>query len=315
MFKKSLALTIALIMMFSLVCIPVYAAPTLKLDKTEYTCNEKITVTVSGGTEEGTVAIHKPGTRADQSENWEYVSSLIAGKWETEAPYEAGTYEMRLYAKYGEDDSLLAFVSFTVGGAPVEVPTVMPPEIPTEVTSGHNGVSDWAIGEINDAIDNNLVTGRVMADFQRAVTREEFCELAIQLYEAMSGKKAEPAPDNTFSDTKNPQILKAFNLKIVNGVGDGKFAPNNPVTRQEIAVMLLRTVQAAFPGIDISVANPSKFVDDADIADWAKAGVNYFFSIGIIKGAGGGVFAPLANTTCEAAIALVTRTFNYFSTI
>ena len=141
-------------------------------------------------------------------------------------------------------------------------------------------------------------------DFSRPITREEFCELAVKRYEAISGNAAQAAPANTFTDTQNPEILKAFQLKIVNGTGQGLFSPGNPISRQEIAALLLRTVQAAVPALDTSAPNAPVFVDSGDIADWAREGGNYFASKEIIKGANG-AFMPKANTTCEAASALV----------
>ena len=92
----------------------------------------------------------------------------------------------------------------------------------------------------------------------------------VRLYEAIGGNTAVPAPANTFTDTQNPEILKAFQLGIVNGVGQGKFAPGNPISRQEIATMLLRTVKAAVPQLNTDTANAPSFVDSADIADWAR---------------------------------------------
>ena len=88
----------------------------------------------------------------------------------------------------------------------------------------------------------------------------------------------------------------------------------NPISRQEIATMLLRTVKAAVPQLNTDTASAPAFVDSGDIADWAREGVNYFASKEIIKGANG-AFMPKANTTCEAAIALVKRTFDSFTAI
>lgn len=205
--------------------------------------------------------------------------------------------------------ALMASATFTVGGAAL-------PNQPVSgsVTPGQNGVSDWAVPEINNAIQEGLVTDKVTVDFSRPITREEFCELAVKLYEAISGNAAPAAPANTFTDTQNPEILKAFQLKIVNGTGQGLFSPGNPISRQEIATMLLRTVKAAVPALDTSAPNAPVFVDSGDIADWAREGVNYFASKEIIKGANG-AFMPKANTTCEAAIALVKRTFDSFTAI
>ena len=179
---------------------------------------------------------------------------------------------------------------------------------------GVNGISSWAVTEVEEAMKENLTTSKVMIEFQKAITREEFCELAVKLYESMTGKVADPAPSGTFSDTNNSEVLKAYNLKIVAGVGGDKFAPKDPVTRQAIATMLLRVIKVAAPTIDVTVSNPPTFSDGYDIADWALPGINYFASKEIIKGANG-VFLPKASCTCEAAIALVKRVFDSFSGI
>jgi hypothetical protein len=43
----------------------------------------------------------------------------------------------------------------------------------------------------------------------KPITREEFCELAVLLYETMTGTTASPMSPNPFTDTTNSQILKA----------------------------------------------------------------------------------------------------------
>ncbi len=282
---------------------------------------DKVKITVTGVTEaqkqsNAFVSITKKNARPEDYGTWEYVINLdqTLGVWTVEVPSETGEYEIRLYAKDYDynDSSIIARTALTVSTSAQQQSTNQP--ISGSVSQGQNNVSDWAIPEINNAINDGLVTNKVTIDFQKPITREEFCELAIKLYEAVSGKTAEAAPSSTFTDTNNSQILKAYNLGIVNGIGEGRFAPNNPVTRQEIATMLLRAMKAAVPNLDTAVANPPKFVDSNDIAGWASEGINYFASKEIIKGANG-AFLPNANCTCEAAIALIKRVFDAFSVI
>ena len=294
--------------------------PKVAVDKANYTAGEQMTVTVSGLSQVqiGWAAVGVYGANATiyQAEAETGAYALDAkGQWKLTAPTEAGVYQVRLYGEHPTNAvpdaaaALLAQAVFTVGGAAL-------PNQPVNgsVTPGQNGVSNWAIPEINNAIQEGLVTDKVTVDFSRPITREEFCELAVKLYEAISGNAAPAAPANTFTDTQNPEILKAFQLKIVNGTGQGLFSPGNPISRQEIATMLLRTVKAAVPQLNTDTASAPAFVDSGDIADWAREGVNYFASKEIIKGANG-AFMPKANTTCEAAIALVKRTFDSFTAI
>ena len=294
--------------------------PGITLNKTAYAAEEAMTIAATGLSgvqiESGAVLmIYPQNAKLDQFKDYYNVRELDASSiWKTSAPRETGIYEVRLYAQYPTyitdlATGLLAQTTFSVGGA------ALPNQPVTgSVSPGQNGVSEWAIPEINNAIQEGLVTDKVTVDFSRPITREEFCELAVKLYEAISGNTAQAAPAITFTDTQNPEILKAYHLKIVNGTGQGVFSPGNPISRQEIAIMLLRTVKAAVPALDTSASNPPTFVDSGDIADWAREGVNYFASKEIIKGANG-AFMPKANTTCEAAIALVKRTFDSFTAI
>src|SRR5690606_4040684 len=81
--------------------------------------------------------------------------------------------------------------------------------------------SNWAISEIEKAKKNNLTTERILNNFQSDITREEFCELVVKLYEAISGVKAKPVSPNPFTDTNNLEVLKANNLGIVGGKQKG----------------------------------------------------------------------------------------------
>ena len=44
--------------------------------------------------------------------------------------------------------------------------------------------------------------------------------------------------ESPFSDIDDIYITTAYNLKIVSGTGNNKFAPENYITRQEAAVMI-----------------------------------------------------------------------------
>lgn len=174
-----------------------------------------------------------------------------------------------------------------------------------------NSPSPWAITEIQQAKEYELVTEKVLSDYQGNVTREEFSELAVKLYEKLSGEKATPKYPNPFVDTDNEEILKANNLGIVNGIGDGKFAPNNSVTREQIATMFFRTLKVAVSNIETN-ANDLNFSDKDQIANWALAPLNFMNDRGIMGGIGDNKLDPKGTATKEQAIALVKRTYEKF---
>lgn len=171
--------------------------------------------------------------------------------------------------------------------------------------------SDWAVDEIQKAYDLDLTTDRVLMNFQKNITREEFCEIAVKLYEALSGKNAKAAIDNPFDDTTNPYVLKAFELGIVKGTSDTAFSPGNPITRQEICVMIYRTLKADDSSLSAG-SSSVQFADQSQIASWAMDAVRFANENGIMKGTGGNKISPLNNTTREQAIVLLERTYESF---
>jgi len=82
--------------------------------------------------------------------------------------------------------------------------------------------SRWAVAELKIAYEYGLTYPDIMKDFKKAITREEFCVIAVKLYEKLSGKKAIPGT-NPFSDTSNPEIVKAYTL--VGNLRQGKTSP------------------------------------------------------------------------------------------
>ncbi len=171
-----------------------------------------------------------------------------------------------------------------------------------------NTPSDWAVDEVSAAQSVDLVTEKVTRDYQKNITREEFCELVMKLYEKLTNETVSEVQDN-FIDTDNEEILKAYQLGIVQGVSDNEFAPNNSITRQEICVMLVRCIDVSIETANIHNFNNNDFADKNQIASWAIDFVNYAYDNGIIRGIGENRIDPLGNTTCEQAILLVYRVY------
>lgn len=189
----------------------------------------------------------------------------------------------------------------------VAIPTTVIPVIPTG-TVDFSSASTWAVPEIQKAIDYKLTTDKVLKDFTKKITREEFCEIAVKFYEAISGKTA-VVDANPFIDTTNTEILKAYKLGIVKGMSANTFAPGSSITRQEISVMLLRALKAAEPGASYSIVGAPVLADENQIATWAIEAVKYMNKEGIMNGVGENKIDPLGNTTKEQAIALLKRLY------
>ena len=174
--------------------------------------------------------------------------------------------------------------------------------------------SDWAKEEIDRAEELNLLTESMQGAYKSSITREEFSGLAVKLYETLSGKKGTAGDNNPFTDTQNIEVITANNLGIVYGKGDMKFAPGSTATREEVSVMLHRTLKAAMPEYNHSGQNECGFSDQNTISSWALEAVGFLYREGIIRGVVDNCFNPGENTSREEAIVLVKRMYEKFST-
>ncbi len=187
-------------------------------------------------------------------------------------------------------------------------------EVAEEEAEEVDAPSEWAVPEIELAIENGLVTEKVLSNYQDDITREDFCELVVKLYEALSGVEVQLPEENVFTDTENPEILKANALGIVFGKTETEFFPNDNITREEIAVMFYRALKAVHPSL-VAESFEVTFADMDEISDWALEAVGFMSGKGIIKGLDGNIVAPKANTSREQAIALVNRTYELFKDV
>ncbi len=196
-------------------------------------------------------------------------------------------------------------------------------ELSNKNESYYKDASAWAVTELDKANEAGLIPAILQgADMTKPITREEFAELALVLYEKTSGISAQPVEVNPFTDTVNPQILKALNIGVTQGTSATTFSPKVLINREQCATMLFRTIKAIAPSGDYSIEGLKDFPDQKNISEYAVQPTKYMSKLGIIKGdASTGNFMPKATTnaekatgygmaTREAAILMSVRTYN-----
>jgi len=169
-----------------------------------------------------------------------------------------------------------------------------------------NSPSLWAEEFIYSANDRGILPEAAMYDFQQNITREEFSRIAIRLYEYLTDDTVEITIENPFVDTNYSEILKAYQLGIVNGYGKNKFDPNGVVTREQLCTFIYRTIKKANPNISF-VSKQLTFSDIKDISKYAKESMEFSYSYGLISGVGDDKLNPKGVSTKEQAIVMVER--------
>ncbi|NLM45049.1 MAG: S-layer homology domain-containing protein [Clostridiales bacterium] len=166
--------------------------------------------------------------------------------------------------------------------------------------------SGWALEGLTTADKNGLIDAAKAFSFDAYINRETFAKLSLRLYEKLTNNKEIVLKDNPFKDTDDPDIIKAYSIGIISGVSADRFDPERFVTREQIASMLKRTLDAA--NISIAKGSEIKFNDMNQVSDWALDAVNYMSSIGVITGSDNH-FWPLNQTTVEQASIMVNRLY------
>lgn len=167
------------------------------------------------------------------------------------------------------------------------------------------GASDWAVSEIKEAYNMGLMDGLedLLCDYTDNITREEFCRLVVNCYLAMGGEAV--VGDSPFTDTDDDDVAIAYTLGIVNGMKATTFAPDEEITREQIATMLFRalelfgeTEEGYFTGI---------YTDIIDISDYALEAMKYMNKNYIIVGYSSSRLAPQETVTRQQAILMAVR--------
>ncbi|NLV16520.1 MAG: hypothetical protein GXY50_04825 [Syntrophomonadaceae bacterium] len=98
-------------------------------------------------------------------------------------------------------------------------------------------------------------------------------------------------------------VAWASENKIVSGYDDGSFGPENSITREQMAAILMN--YAGFKGYDITAkADLSKFADAQEVSTWAKDAISWANAQGLIQGDGNRLM-PAGNATRAQAAAIL----------
>jgi len=191
-----------------------------------------------------------------------------------------------------------------------------------DAVSGLNSkavMSDWYKEEQENHPDDPSIIPEILidADLTQPITRLEFAAVCVKVFENLSGTKALPDVTNPFTDTSDPEVLKAYNVGITNGTSETTFTPNALLNREQCATMLTRVFKRAtmagwtLPADDrykLTYSMPAPFADDALISEYARDSVYFMAANGIIQGKGNNLFVPRNTTTEQEAMGYANAT-------
>lgn len=190
-----------------------------------------------------------------------------------------------------------------------ETPSTNPEQPSTETPSTTPQFVDvsghWAASYISRAVELGLFSGTSTTTFSpdAKMTRGM---IAAVLYR-MSGETFTGSAN--FSDVAanayyNNAVAWGAEKGIIAGVGNGMFAPDSEITREQMAVLIYN--YAKYAGIETSTTTLN-FTDNASISSWANEAVAYCVNAGIISGRTDGSFDPQGTATRAEVASILVR--------
>lgn len=167
----------------------------------------------------------------------------------------------------------------------------------------------WYYEAVKYCYKNNIISGTSSTTFSpnTLLTRGMLVTILYRMegQPAVSGKPKFPDVQNS-KDYYYKAVKWATDKKVVSGYNNGKFGPNDNITREDLAVILNR--YAKFKGKNTSQTNNlSAFSDRNKVSSYATSQVKWAVGAGVISGNANGTLNPKGKTTRAEAAAMLEK--------
>ena len=175
-------------------------------------------------------------------------------------------------------------------------------------TAGH-----WGEASIQRVVEEGLFNGVGDNQFDPdgGMSRAMFVTVLYRLADKLDGPEPEGEAqsfDDVAAGSWYAQAVDwAVRAGITTGIGGGRFAPEDVVTREQMCAFLIRFL-AGYMGYDLSAyTGGESFADDSDIPGWAREAVYQARALGLVQGVGENSFNPKGTATRASVAAIMDR--------
>ncbi len=191
-----------------------------------------------------------------------------------------------------------------VAGVVAPVATAAEESAFKDVPKGH-----WSADAINSMAAKGIIVGigDGLFGFGNDVTRAQVATFMVKAKGIEAGSTKTPFTDVPESSIYAKFIAAAEANKIMAGLGDNKFGPDEKLTRAQMAQLLVNAY-----GFKADENNKKSF-NDIEGLPWAtaKSSIETLASLGIVAGEGEGKFNPNGVVTREQAAQFIYNAMNY----
>lgn len=207
-------------------------------------------------------------------------------------------------------------ISLILSAAMVATATVVPVSAADVKDFADVAADSWYYDSVDFVAERDYMNGTSATTFSPndSMTRAMF----VTVMARVAGAQTDNNAVTEFTDVPSGQwytgaVQWGVEKGLVQGHGDGTFGTNDPITRQDTAVLAQRFLKWYSEATGLTPETGAKvdsFTDASSISDYAKDAVEYCRQIGLLTGYEDGSFQPLKTITrAEAATILKRMTF------
>lgn len=169
----------------------------------------------------------------------------------------------------------------------------------------------WAMKYMQQGHDMGFVTDSMMMSAKENITRIGFAKMVVQFYENATGTSAPQPEKNPFTDCADQDVLAAYALGIVGGVEEGRFAPERSLTREQMCIMLVRTLEKC--GVDMSeYQKKTPFTDVDALLQSTITHIEMAYGAGLVSGYNDQTFMPKKILSIQEAVVSFMAMYDFY---
>lgn len=175
-------------------------------------------------------------------------------------------------------------------------------QIFSDVPAGH-----WAKESVEALVVDGIVNGMGGGRFapEETVSREQFVKMAVDCLGLETSEEPLPFTDAKKDEWYYPYVAAAYQNNIISGVSDTAFGVEQPMQRQDMAVVIDRILQAKGVSLPQQADVFEIFKDGDQIDFYAQEAVKRLCRGGLIAGVSQREFAPHALVTRAQAARMI----------
>ena len=176
--------------------------------------------------------------------------------------------------------------------------------------------NDWFYNAANFVYTQGLMQGSSSTDFSpnMVLSRAQFATILHRIDGTPAVPPCSNFPDVAENSWYTTAVHWASNYGIITGYPNGLFGTNDPITREQMAVILYRYIKNVLLLNGYEFTSLDIYQDHSQVSDYAEQAMAWAVACGIISGkasAQGVLLDPLGQTTRAECAAIIMRFMNY----